>query len=79
MCSAAGPGPKVVAGGGNCVRPRLLLSRRNEIRSVAQGRTGNARGRRLRGSFDFAAIADRQRMPWRFLARHIAVDGLLAA
>ena len=38
-----------------------------------------ARGRRLRGSFDFASIADRQRMPWRFLARHIAVDGLLAA
>ena len=39
---------------------------------------GHARGRRLRGSFDFAAIADRQRMPWRFLARHIAVDGLVA-
>jgi len=36
------------------------------------------RGRRLRGSFDFAAIGDRERMPWRFLARHIAVDGLSA-
>jgi hypothetical protein len=34
------------------------------------------RQRRLRGRFDFAAIADRQRMPWRFLARHKAVDGL---
>jgi hypothetical protein len=32
--------------------------------------------RRLRGTFDFAAIADRVRMPWRFLARHVAVDGL---
>ena len=32
--------------------------------------------RRLRGTFDFAAIADRQRMPWRFLARHVTVDGL---
>ena len=42
------------------------------------GETGTG-GRRLRGSFDFAAIADRKRMPWRFLARHIAVDGLLAA
>lgn len=38
-----------------------------------------AAGRRLRGTFDFAAIADRARMPWRFLARHIAVDGLSAA
>ncbi len=38
-----------------------------------------AGGRRLRGSFDFAAIADRVRMPWRFLARHMAVDGLSAA
>jgi hypothetical protein len=37
-----------------------------------------ARGRRLRGSFDFAAIADRERMPWRFLARRFAVDGLSA-
>ncbi len=42
------------------------------------GRNG-AGGRRLRGNFDFAAIADRVRMPWRFLARHIAVDGLSAA
>jgi hypothetical protein len=33
-------------------------------------------GRRLRGTFDFAGIADRVRMPWRFLARHVAVDGL---
>jgi hypothetical protein len=35
-------------------------------------------GRRLRGTFDFAAIDDRVRMPWRFLARHMAVDGLAA-
>jgi hypothetical protein len=35
--------------------------------------------RRLRGTFDFAAMADRARMPWRFLERHIAVDGLSAA
>ncbi len=35
-----------------------------------------AGGRRLRGTFDFAAIADRARMPWRFLARRMAVDGL---
>jgi hypothetical protein len=33
-------------------------------------------GRCLRGRFDFAALADRVRMPWRFLARHMAVDGL---
>jgi hypothetical protein len=33
-------------------------------------------GRRLRGTFDFAAIADRDRMPWRFLARHVTVDGI---
>jgi len=32
-------------------------------------------GRYLRGRFDFAAIADRIRMPWRFFARHMAVDG----
>ncbi len=38
-----------------------------------------AHGRRLRGTFDFAAIADRERMPWRFLARRFAVDGLSAA
>jgi hypothetical protein len=37
-----------------------------------------ARGRRLRGTFDFATIADRERMPWRFLARRFAVDGLSA-
>jgi hypothetical protein len=36
-------------------------------------------GRHLRGTFDFAAIADRVRMPWRFLARHVTVDGLAAA
>jgi hypothetical protein len=36
-------------------------------------------GRHLRGTFDFAAIADRARMPWRFLERHIAVDALSAA
>jgi hypothetical protein len=36
-------------------------------------------GRRLRGTFDFAAIADRARMPWRFLARHVTVDGLRTA
>jgi hypothetical protein len=35
--------------------------------------------RRLRGTFDFAAIADRARMPWRFLARHVTVDGLRTA
>jgi hypothetical protein len=23
------------------------------------------------------AVADRARMPWRFLARHVSVDGLL--
>jgi hypothetical protein len=37
------------------------------------------RGRRLRGTFDFAAMADRARMPWRFLSRHVTVDGLAAA
>jgi hypothetical protein len=36
-------------------------------------------GRRLRGTFDFAGMADRARMPWRFLARHVTVDGLIAA
>jgi hypothetical protein len=36
-----------------------------------------AGGRCLRGHFDFAAIADRVRMPWRFQARHMAVDGQL--
>jgi hypothetical protein len=39
-------------------------------------RRSGAGGRCLRGRFDFAAIADRVRMPWRFLARHMAVDGL---
>jgi hypothetical protein len=32
--------------------------------------------RRLRGTFDFAGLADRARMPWRFLARHVTVDTL---
>jgi hypothetical protein len=32
--------------------------------------------RRLRGTFDFAGLADRARMPWRFLERHMTVDGL---
>jgi hypothetical protein len=32
----------------------------------------------MRGMFDFAAIPDRHRMPWRFLARRWAVDGLWA-
>jgi hypothetical protein len=36
-------------------------------------------GRHLRGTFDFAGLADRVRMPWRFLARHVTVDGLSAA
>ncbi len=35
------------------------------------------RQRRLRGTFDYAAIPDRARMPWRFLARRMAVDGLV--
>lgn len=38
--------------------------------------TLNEPGRRLRGTFDFAGLADRKRMPWRFLARHVTVDGL---
>jgi hypothetical protein len=25
---------------------------------------------------EFVALADRARMPWRFLARHVTVDGL---
>ncbi len=50
------------------------------MKSAALHRAGEdcVRGRRLRGSFDFAAIADRERMPWRFLARRFAVDGLSA-
>jgi hypothetical protein len=43
--------------------------------SAANGE--RAGGRCLRGRFDFAAIADRVRMPWRFQARHMAVDGHL--
>ena len=46
---------------------------------VSQKPGGKGGGRRLRGTFDFAAIADRQRMPWRFLARRMAVDGVRAA
>jgi hypothetical protein len=33
-------------------------------------------GRRLRGTLDFASMDDHARLPWRFLARHMAVDGL---
>jgi hypothetical protein len=40
--------------------------------------TNRPGGRCLRGRFDFASIADRVRMPWRFLARHMAVDGDLS-
>lgn len=36
-------------------------------------------GRRLRGTFDFAGLADRKRMPWRFLARHVTVDCLVGS
>jgi len=39
----------------------------------ARGETG----RRLRCRFDFADISDRVRMPWRFQARRMAVDGVL--
>lgn len=35
-------------------------------------------GRRLQERYDFADITDRVRMPWRFLARHMAVDGILS-
>jgi hypothetical protein len=45
---------------------------------VSQKFARKAGARRLRGTFDFAAIADRARMPWRFLARRMAVDGLSA-
>jgi hypothetical protein len=34
--------------------------------------------RRIRGTLDFVGLADRDRMPWRFLARHVTVDGLTA-
>jgi hypothetical protein len=44
--------------------------------AVVFEKLGQDCGRRLRGSLDFAAIDDRARMPWRFLARHMAVDGL---
>jgi hypothetical protein len=33
-------------------------------------------GRRLRGTLDFASIDDHARLPWRFLARRMAVDAL---
>ena len=35
-----------------------------------------AAGRRLRGTLDFAEIDDHARLPWRFLSRHMTVDGL---
>jgi hypothetical protein len=35
--------------------------------------------RHLRGTFDFAGLADRARMPWRFMARHVTVDTLTAS
>jgi hypothetical protein len=35
--------------------------------------------RRMRGTFDFAVIDDHARLPWRFLERHIARDGLTGA
>jgi hypothetical protein len=41
--------------------------------------TSALHGRHLRGTFDFAGMGDRARMPWRFLARHVTVDGLSAA
>jgi hypothetical protein len=41
--------------------------------------TSQQHGRHLRGTFDFAGMADRARMPWRFLARHVTVDTLRAA
>jgi hypothetical protein len=37
--------------------------------------TGRVGRRCLRHRFDFAAMTDRVRMPWRFLARRMAVDG----
>jgi hypothetical protein len=48
----------------------------NFSKEKATGLAGGG-GRCLRGRFDFAAIADRFRMPWRFLARQMAVDGIL--
>jgi hypothetical protein len=36
-------------------------------------------GRKLRGTFDFAVIDDHARLPWRFLARRMAMDGLSRA
>jgi hypothetical protein len=32
----------------------------------------------MRGTPDFVCIDDRARLPWRFLSRHMAVDGLSA-
>jgi hypothetical protein len=40
----------------------------------AAGSAGTIR-RCFRSRFDFAEITDRVRMPWRFLARRMAVDG----
>jgi hypothetical protein len=33
----------------------------------------------MKHGFSRALLDDRTRLPWRFLARHIAVDGLSAA
>jgi hypothetical protein len=37
------------------------------------------RGRRLRGTFDFAVIDDHARLPWRFQSRRMTMDGLTGA
>jgi hypothetical protein len=44
-------------------------------RFFASAGIGGTPGRYLRGRFDFAEITDRVRMPWRFFARRMAVDG----
>jgi hypothetical protein len=48
------------------------------MRATIFGLIVTAQRRRMRGTIDFAAIPDRDRMPWRFLARHMAVDGRTA-
>jgi len=45
------------------------------VRLSENALTGRVGRRCLRHRFDFAAMTDRVRMPWRFLARHMAVDG----
>jgi hypothetical protein len=50
----------------------------NSTRFLRQPLPGS-RGRVLRGTLDFAAIDDHARLPWRFLARHMAVDDLSPA